>query len=275
MQSVSKETNQRYLLDEQYKDASNLDARVRLHQLYSTNKLGWHRWVFEQLNLPAYSHILELGCGAGYLWRENRSRTLEGWEITFSDLSLGMVQEAHRNLGGEQCRFRFVALDSQHIPFASETFDAVISNHMLYHVPDKARALSEIRRVLRPGGSFYATTVGQAHLRELNVLIGSLGPAEASWGATTFNLENGAELLSQWFPQVTMLRYEDSLVVTEAGALIAYVQSGGFGLPSASLTDFTRAVEEEIAAHGAFRITKDSGLFEATADSGIHLPGAR
>jgi SAM-dependent methyltransferase len=38
---------------------------------------------------------------------------------------------------------------------------------LLFHVPDQAKALSEIRRVLRPGGHLYAATGGAANLREL------------------------------------------------------------------------------------------------------------
>jgi SAM-dependent methyltransferase len=43
----------------------------------------------------------------------------------------------------------------------SGAFDAVIANHMLYHVPDRARALTEIRRVLRPGGRLVIGDLGK------------------------------------------------------------------------------------------------------------------
>jgi hypothetical protein len=41
---VSKVSNQEYLLTRQYKDESNLNARIQLHARFSTNKYGWHRW---------------------------------------------------------------------------------------------------------------------------------------------------------------------------------------------------------------------------------------
>ena len=71
----------RHYLEKQYKDSSNLDARIRLHQRFSVNKVGWHRWVFDQFNLPPVCRILELGCGPGSLWLDNLKRIPAGWEI--------------------------------------------------------------------------------------------------------------------------------------------------------------------------------------------------
>jgi hypothetical protein len=54
-------------LQQQYGTTSNLDARVALHQRYSTHPLPWHEWVFDQFDLPPQALILELGCGPGSL----------------------------------------------------------------------------------------------------------------------------------------------------------------------------------------------------------------
>ena len=77
---------------EQYRDASNLNSRIQLHARFSTNKYGWHRWVFDQLDLPLQCGILELGCGPGDLWLQNMHRLQEGWQLTLSDLLPGMVR---------------------------------------------------------------------------------------------------------------------------------------------------------------------------------------
>ncbi|HKI53048.1 MAG TPA: hypothetical protein VJ987_02910, partial [Anaerolineales bacterium] len=61
---MSKFTDQNYLKTDQYKDSTNLNARVELHNRFSTNQYGWFNWVFDALmNLPANAKILELGCG--------------------------------------------------------------------------------------------------------------------------------------------------------------------------------------------------------------------
>ena len=54
--------DQSYLLNKQYKDASNFNARVALHARFSVNKHGWHNWVFNQFTLST-----EHNSGAG-LW---------------------------------------------------------------------------------------------------------------------------------------------------------------------------------------------------------------
>jgi SAM-dependent methyltransferase len=255
-------------LKNQYKDSSNLSARAGLHERFSTNKYGWHRWVFDQLDLPSTANMLELGCGPGWLWLQNRDRIPAGWQITLSDLSEGMVDEARQRLGGASRAFAFKTIDAQTIPFPEASFDGVIANHMLYHVPDRARAITEIRRVLKPGGRLYATTVGEHHMQELDQLVTRFAPDVRLWqdkgGPPAFSLENGAVQLTGVFPEVTLRRYEDGLVVTDADALIAYALSG---ISITKLGDrreaFARFVAQEMAAQGAIRITKDSGLFRA------------
>src|SRR6476619_1676554 len=115
-------SDQKYLLQDQYRDASNLDARVRLHVLFSTNRYGWMQWVFDQFNLAAKSRILEVGCGPGLLWLQNVARIPEGWDITLSDFSPGMLDEARRNLEKGARPFRFALIDAQSIPFEGQSF---------------------------------------------------------------------------------------------------------------------------------------------------------
>ena len=263
-------TDRRYLT-EQYQNASNLQARMGLHERYGVNRHGWHRWVFDHLDLPVSlprSHVLELGCGPGKLWRENGERIPAGWAIVLTDLSAGMLAEARRDLGDIPHRFSFVNLDAQALPFASASFDAVIANHMLYHVPDRQRAYTEIRRVLRPGGHLYAATNGRNSMRELRELIQRFDPAlseQAPGHELSFTLENGAGELSRWFAQVTLRRYEDALAVTEADALVAYLLSLRFsGLVREVRAPLTAFVQREIDAHGAIHIAKDVGLFIAS-----------
>ena len=88
---MSSVTDQNYLKNDQYRDASNLNVRIALHQRFGTGKIGLHRWAFDQFDLPPDAHVLELGCGPGQLWAENLDRIPAGWQITLSDLSLGMV----------------------------------------------------------------------------------------------------------------------------------------------------------------------------------------
>jgi ubiquinone/menaquinone biosynthesis C-methylase UbiE len=263
MSNLQEITDHQYLTD-QYRNASNLNARILLHQRFSTNKYGWHRWIFDQFKLPSHARLLELGCGPGELWCENLKRIPTGWEITLSDFSAGMIQQAQQNLSSPR-QFRFEIVNAQAIPFADARFDAVIANHMLYHVPDKPQALSEIRRVLKPDGRFYASTVGERHLCELLDLRTRFDAQfVADISSESFTLENGLAQIAQWFDKVHLYRYEDALVITEVAPLVEYILSTWSQSTHAQRIALTKFVEREMElCGGTLHITKDSGLFEA------------
>ena len=264
---MSKFTDQQYLKSDQYRDPSNLDARVVIHQRFSTNPYGWFKWVFDTLlKLPVNARILELGCGHGLLWKENASRIPIGWDLTLSDLSSGMLDAAWRNLVVTGRAFQFKEIDAQAIPFEDETFDAVIANHMLYHVPDRTKAIAEIKRVLKPGGHLIATTVGENHMKEM---LGWYARVHVSkiWEsfANPFTLEDGLEQLKPYFPQVSLSRYEDNLEITEIEPIMAYIHSGMrvSELSQAELENLQDELQRKLKENGRIFVSKDSGLFEA------------
>lgn len=247
----------------QYKDASNLQARIGLYERFRINKHGWFRWVFDQLDLPLESSILELGCGNGTLWLKNTKRIPEGWKITLSDVSPGMLEAARHNLQATQHPFQFECADAASIPFTEDTFEAVIANHMLYYQSDMNKTLSEISRVLQPQGCLYASTLGQNHLHELKALAKSLSPRiSRRRPSAKFSLENGGEQLSQWFRKVTLHHYEDTLIVTEVDPLMAYFQSTQLHNDK-HLARMRHHLEAHMKEYGAIRASTNSGIFEA------------
>jgi SAM-dependent methyltransferase len=264
---VSKFTDQQYLKADQYKDATNLNARLTIHERFSTNSYGWFHWVFDTLNkLPANAKILELGCGPGVLWKSMIDQIPPGWDITLSDLSPGMLDAAWRNLVVTGRAFQFKEIDAQSIPFEDETFDAVIANHMLYHVPDRTKAIAEIKRVLKPSGRLIATTVGENHMHEIMDWFRRIH-VDNVWESfvVPFTLENGLDQLKPYFPQVRVSRYKDNLHVTEIEPLMAYIHSGvRVGeLSAEELARLQRDLEKELKKKRKIFISKDSGLFEA------------
>ncbi len=262
-------TSQDYLLTTQYKNDQNLRARIRLHELFSTSKSDWQRWVFDHLIIPQQARVLELGCGPGELWVRNLDRIPTGWEITLSDFSPGMLEQAQSNLQQSDHPFAFTRIDAQSIPYENGYFDAVIANHMLYHVPDSAKALAEIRRVLKPGGHFYAATNGKGHMEEINDLVLQFDPDAGglwqSFATGSFRLENGNALIAQSFDQITLHIYENGLEATEAEPLVEYVLSVPIGMAfdAEKISRFTAFVQQQIDERGALHITKATGLFEA------------
>jgi ubiquinone/menaquinone biosynthesis C-methylase UbiE len=265
---MSKLTDQGYLTTDQYKNASNLDARADIHLRFSTNPYGWFRWVFDALlKIPENARILELGCGNGLLWKENADRIPAGWNITLSDLSSGMLDDAWRNLVVTGRAFQFREIDAQSIPFEDETFNAVIANHMLYHVPNRPKAMTEFKRVLKTGGRLIVTTVGENHMKTMMDWYAQVHVSKI-WEsfANPFTLENGLEQLKPYFPNVTLSRYEDHLEITDVESIMAYIRSGiRVGeLSEGELTSLRVNLEKELEQKGKILISKDSGLFQAT-----------
>ena len=96
-------TNMESTLKTQYLNAGNITARINLHAEYSVNKQGWFNWIYEQSNIQTGQRILEIGCGDGRLWVDNKNnvRELSGLQVFLSDISDGMVNDARRNIEAE------------------------------------------------------------------------------------------------------------------------------------------------------------------------------
>jgi len=141
-------------LKEQYRDSGNFVQRLTLHRRFGTNRYGWYRWVFEQLELGRDPKILELGCGPGALWKRTLEYTPASTFIVLSDFSAGMLGDCAHNLGTHAGRVRFCQLDARCLPFRDHSFDTIVANMMLYHVADRANAIRDIRRVLGGGAAF-------------------------------------------------------------------------------------------------------------------------
>ena len=264
---MSKYTDQTYLKTDQYKDASNLDARILLHERFSENKQGWASWIFdtyEKLSSPA--KVLELGSGSAFIWTTCPERIPTGWDITLSDLSPGMLAIAQENLASVEHDFTYREIDAQSIPFDNETFDIIIANHMLYHVPDRPKALTEIRRVLKGGGILIAATNGKNHLLEMNKWLKAANtePGFIPFGLP-FTLDDGTEQFAPYFSSVEIVRYKDNLHVTDIDLMMKYIDSviKIKGAPSSVLSKVEEEMKEIIAEKGEIFIQKDSGIFKA------------
>ena len=257
-------TNRAYLREEQYRDGRNLEARIRLHELFTANPTKPNRWVLERLDLRGAGGLLEVGCGPGHLWREFGQLLPAGWRAVASDLSSGMVAEARRSVD-PRLPLRFLAADVQDLPFADRSFDVVMANFMLYHVPDRSRALAEIRRVLRPGGRLVATTVGRGHLAELRELVLRFDPevvAADVQPSENFLVENGAEQLAPFFEQIAVERQPNGLRITDPEPLLDYYRSMWSYQTAISgrEDEFAAFVRDRFARDGEFYVAKEIGI---------------
>jgi SAM-dependent methyltransferase len=136
-----------------------------------------------------------------------------GAEVVGVDQSARMV-ELTRSRGIEA-----VVGDVCDLPFRDGVFDVVVAAWMLYHVTELGRALAEIRRVLRPGGAFVATTNSERSLAELWDLVGYVP-------GYSFGAENGEGVLLRYFTVVRRRDVRGKLTFPNQAAARSYVSSG-------------------------------------------------
>jgi SAM-dependent methyltransferase len=177
-----------------------------------------------------------------------------------------MAAQGRQNMAGVAA-FRFLALDTQSIPFPDAHFEVVIANHMLYHVPDLRQAVGELRRVLQPGGRLFAATNGISSMQKLFDLVYEFDPRaqKADDFQKRFCLENAVEVLGQAFEHVKIIPFESRLEVTEVSPLMDYIlsMSSFWGIIDHSPANQARLEQflaEKMAAEGKIVIPKAGGL---------------
>lgn len=265
--------NDRDIVKFQYNTDKNLSARQALHNGYSTNKYGWHNWVFDHYKFNPNDRVIEFGCGNGSLWANNKDKIPKDIRIVLTDFSEGMLRTAKDNLLSIEQVTDYSIMDIQNIEYEDSFFDCAIANHMLYHVQNRDLAISEIARILKADGTFYATTNSLYNMNGLHDLMinfdSQLNSDKSFFVAREFGLENGAEQLSKYFDSVEEFVYEDSLHITEAKPIVDYVLSleGHINMQDimteSRIKDFYSYLDEIILREGSIDISKRSGMFIA------------
>jgi SAM-dependent methyltransferase len=213
--------------------------------------------------------VLELGCGTGAFWLENRARIPQGWQIWLSDQSMNMVNSARSSLAKKR-KVRCLLDDAQSLPFPDESFDTLLAIGLLDLVANLPQALQEASRVLRPGGVFIASAGGKGHLHELEELLRPFldpGMADQLGGnEKQFGLENGEDLLAPYFDTVECHVYADTLVFHDPQPVLDYIfseQNIVLTMTLSGLAKLFQQIKCRLARDGSIRVTVRKGIFIA------------
>ena len=246
----------------QYSSTENLNTRISIHEKYSTNKQGFGNWIFEHYDLGEDSNILELGCGNGEIWKSNYAKIPSNIIITITDYFTGMLKTAQKNIP-EDKRFIYQKVDIRNIPYKDDTFDIVIANMVLHHIDDLEIALSEVYRVLKKHGAFFCATSGE------NNIVNYLEKIffNESTRNNSFTLQNGKEILLNYFSKVETKYYKDCLAIDDVNYLLQYIQSLGdmSQLSTLNAVKIMRKLEL-LKENGYIKLPKEYGLFIAEKD---------
>lgn len=115
-------------------------------------------WTIENLNLQQNENILEVGCGAGYALKitsvQYRDNKITGLDISKTLLNSARIRNK-RSL--RKKRMKLIHGSVEKLPFNDEQFSSVFSIHSIYFWENISKALQEIHRVLKPGGTVHLT----------------------------------------------------------------------------------------------------------------------
>jgi SAM-dependent methyltransferase len=111
----------------------------------------FHRWpakIIEAIKINDDDTVLEVGCGTGVLTQEICKHVRSPGNVTALDLSESMLSVARKKCPG----VKFQQGNAMALPYDDASFDVVASQFMLMFTPDPVKTVSEMRRVLKPGG---------------------------------------------------------------------------------------------------------------------------
>lgn len=117
--------------------------------------------IYRDINFSGAQDILEVGSGVGaqseILLRRFPKINLHG--IDLNEKQLNSAKESLQNIPWAQGRYTYSKMNAQNMDFKSNSFDGAFLCWVLEHVPHPTNVLSEVRRVLKPGGTVYVTEV--------------------------------------------------------------------------------------------------------------------
>lgn len=203
-----------------YAHAGNLKSRVSLYD-YRTPRIDPVDIAAELVPADA-RFVLDVGCGYGRYLKRLRADHPEATVVGI-DASPGMLAEVEPPI---------LVADAQSIPHPDHSVDTVLAMHMLYHVPDIAKAVAEFRRVLKPGGTLLVSTntdddMAAPYAHWARVIRSVLGPEAFFPGdeVAKFDSANAPAYLEAAFDSVERFEERGLVSVPEPGPLMSYLAS--------------------------------------------------
>lgn len=210
-------------------------------------------------------HVLDLAAGPGLLARDAARQVLPGGWVLASDIAEGMLAEGQRRAATEGLPdLLAAACDAEHLAFGDGCFDAALIGLGLFIFPQPARALAEVRRVLRPGGRVALSVWGQRErvplISRAQDCIARLLPAPKVPRPSVFRLGEAEALTAllhaagfgavEITPHVFSCRFDSADAYWQAFLDLAGGAAEALArLPEATQAELRTAVADDIEAH--------------------------
>jgi len=179
---------------------------------------------------PAYGDALDFGCGVGRLSRALAKRFDR---VTGVDVSAAMVEQANRLVAGENPNTTFVVNTERRLPFPSGSFDFVLTNIVLQHMPPSLAQgyIREFLRVLRPAGVviFQVPSASRHRSTHSNPLVGiAVNALPSQWREEMYRRrgpKGARDLPMHGIPRPKVLRF----VERHGGCVVACIEDEAAG----------------------------------------------
>jgi ubiquinone/menaquinone biosynthesis C-methylase UbiE len=262
----------------EYQETTNdLLARIDIHKKYGSRDID--EWMLHQLSPQKNTRILDVGCGAGkqcLLFY----KALEGEaDITGGDVNPELLEKARQENAKIGNRIKFIDLNfNQRFPIDDNQFDLLTCCFAIYYAEDIPFTISEMHRVLKPGGRLFTTGPMPENKRLFYNIIfeATQKPIPPMPGSSRYSSQiyNAIDTL---FSHVSIHIFENPLVFETVDPFLAYTRASlsedrklWKGLFDAS-ADFEQVMEKikivaehRLAEDGQLVMTKVVGGFTAT-----------
>jgi SAM-dependent methyltransferase len=250
-------------LDAAYGTSAKLRDRHDLYR-YQEEPFDLYDLVLDQVELTDGLRLLDAGSGPGEAEARIRRRGSGAWVVAL-DRSPGMLAE----LGERHPGVPLVCGSIDGLPVRTGSIDVALAMHVLYHAPNVDRAVAELRRAVRAGGTLLASTLGERHLAEVLALYADVVGHPVTRASSRFSLDDPADLEAH-FESVHLVRRTGAVVVDDPEPVVRFAKSAcdfyQHELPLDRTWDDVVAHVHEVASDtirhdGVLRLTTDVGVF--------------
>jgi len=192
---------------------------------------SFYDWQLSLIDIRGVYSALDVGCGEGRMTQALRQRTAPGAWIVAVDLQPEAVAATRTRHAVDG-----ICASIEALPLTPGQFELVTAGHVLPSAPDIPRAVSELRRVLAPGGALLASADSETSAQRLldwhvqacrrAGLTDQATRAAAPTARSRFTLENGVEALSRAFRTVDVQFRDEVLAFPSVDALLRLYVNG-------------------------------------------------
>jgi ubiquinone/menaquinone biosynthesis C-methylase UbiE len=240
--------------------------------------IPWGKVLLDEVGLAPGEHVLDVACGPGTVTRLAAERVGANGRVVGADISPSMLAIARAKPAPTGATIEYVETGAAPLAIGTAEFDAVVCQQGLQFFPDRAAALLEMRRALKPGGRVAVAVwtaidqqpsfAGLAH-----AVADVLGPdtaaryANGPWGHSSLDvLANEVEAAG--FTDVRAERRALDVVFEGDGARYSEtLAAAGIADEVAALSEDDRALLKQAAARHLLPLVSDGRLHSASASN--------